>query len=65
MHKYLVWLPAFIILGAVIYKPLKQVKSKSISSNILFSVYKSSSYTSVKNYEWPFKNIDGTVLLQN
>jgi hypothetical protein len=47
MNKYLVWLPALPVLGAVIYKPLKQAESKSVSKNISFSVYKSSSYTSV------------------
>jgi hypothetical protein len=48
MNKYLVWLPAFMVLGAVIYKPAKEApEAKPVSKNISFSVYKSSSYTSV------------------
>jgi len=48
MNKYLAWLPAFIILGVVIYKPVKEATTaKPASKNISFSVYKSSSYTSV------------------
>ena len=48
MNKYLVWLPAFMVLGAVIYKPVKEAtEARLVNKNISFSVYKSSSYTSV------------------
>jgi hypothetical protein len=48
MNKYLVWLPAFIILGLTMYKQLNEaIESKPVSRNILFSVHKSSSYASV------------------
>src|SRR6266496_39365 len=47
MNKYLVWFPALMVLGAVIYKPAKETtETKPVSKNISFSVYKSSSYTS-------------------
>jgi hypothetical protein len=48
MNKYIAWLPAFIILATVIYKPVKEAtETKLISKDISFSVYKSSSYKSV------------------
>jgi hypothetical protein len=47
MNKYLAWLPAFIILAAVMYKPVKEATdAKPVNKNISFSVYKSNSYTS-------------------
>src|SRR6266498_221400 len=47
MNKYLVWLSAFMVLGALIYKPVKKAtETKPVNKNISFSVYKSSSYTS-------------------
>ncbi len=47
MNKYLIWFPALMVLGAVIYKPAKETtETKPVSKNISFSVYKSSSYTS-------------------
>jgi hypothetical protein len=48
MNKQLAWLPAFIILATVIYKPVKEgIETKPVTKNISLSVYKSSSYTSV------------------
>jgi hypothetical protein len=48
MNKHLAWLPAFIILAAVIYRPVKETaETKLVNKNISFTVYKSSSYTSV------------------
>ena len=48
MNKYIAWLPAFIILATAIYKPVKEAtETKLVSKDISFSVYKSSSYTSV------------------
>ena len=47
MNKYLVWLPALMVLGAVMYKQVKQAtESKFVNKNISFAVYKGSSYTS-------------------
>src|SRR6476620_7671426 len=47
MNKYLAWLPAVMILGAVIYKPVKQAtEPELVSKNISLAVYKGSSYTS-------------------
>jgi len=48
MNKYLAWLPAFIILAVVIYKPVKEaMETKLVTKSISVSVYKSSSYTSL------------------
>ncbi|HEY6975546.1 MAG TPA: hypothetical protein VH396_04615 [Chitinophagaceae bacterium] len=47
MNKYLVWLPAIMILGAVMYKQVKQrTESRLVNKNISFAVYKGSSYAS-------------------
>ena len=47
MNKYLVWLPALMVLGAVMYKPVKEAtESKLVNKNISVEVYKGSSYTS-------------------
>jgi hypothetical protein len=47
MNKLLIWLPAVMILGGVMYKPVKEAtKSKLVDKNISFAVYKGSSYTS-------------------
>ena len=48
MNKYLAWLPAFMVVGAIMYNPVKEAaEAKQINKNISFSVYKSSAYTSV------------------
>src|SRR6266496_3176028 len=47
MNKYLAWLPALMVLGAVIYKPVKEAtQAKPVNKSISFAVYKSNSYTS-------------------
>ena len=47
MNKYIAWLPALMILGTVIYQPVKKVnETKPVSKSISFSVYKGSKYTS-------------------
>src|SRR2546423_15199611 len=47
MNKYLAWLPAFIVLGALTYKPVKEtMETKLVNKSISFAVYKSSPYTS-------------------
>src|SRR4051812_42617752 len=47
MNKYLAWLPALMVLGAVMYKPVKEATpSKLVSKNISVEVYKNSDYTS-------------------
>ena len=47
MNKLIAWLPALMVLGAVIYKPVKEAtETKTVNKNISFSVYKGNSYTS-------------------
>jgi hypothetical protein len=47
MNKFLAWLPALMVLGTVMYKPVKEAtESKLISKNISVVVYKNSDYTS-------------------
>lgn len=47
MNKYLAWLPALMVLGTLMYKPVKEAtKAKLVSQNISLAVYKSSDYTS-------------------
>ncbi|HXL58969.1 MAG TPA: hypothetical protein VN958_22055 [Chitinophagaceae bacterium] len=47
MNKFLAWLPAVMVLGTVIYRPVKEAtETKLVSKNLSFAVYKSSSYTS-------------------
>src|SRR5438046_2374698 len=47
MNKFLIWLPAVMVLGTIMYKPVKEAtESKVVSKNISFAVYKGSSYTS-------------------
>src|SRR5690242_13523763 len=47
MNKFLIWLPAVMTLGAVMYKPVKEAtETKLVSKNISFEVYKGSSYNS-------------------
>jgi hypothetical protein len=47
MNKYMAWLPALMILGTVIYQPVKKVnETKTVSKSISFSVYKGSKYAS-------------------
>lgn len=47
MKKYLLWLPAVIVIGAIIYKPVKEaITAKPIDKSVSFSVYKSTAYTS-------------------
>lgn len=47
MNKFLVWLPAVLVLGAVVYRPAKEAtQPKLVSKNISFVVYKSSDYNS-------------------
>jgi len=47
MNKFLTWLPAVMVLGAVTYKPVKEAtQPKLVNKEISFTVYKGSSYTS-------------------
>ena len=47
MNKYLAWLPALLILGAVTYKSAKEAtQPKLVTKNILFAVFKGGAYTS-------------------
>ena len=47
MNKYLAWLPALMVLGAVMYRPVKEAtEAKPVNKSISFAVYKSNSYTS-------------------
>jgi len=47
MNKYLAWLPAVMVLGAVMYRPVKEAtETKTVNKNISFAVYKSNPYTS-------------------
>ena len=47
MNKFLAWLPALMVFGTVIYKPVKEAtKTKLENRNISFAVYKSSPYNS-------------------
>jgi hypothetical protein len=47
MNKFLIWLPAVMILGAVTYKPIKQAtQPQLVNKNVSVAVYKGSSYTS-------------------
>ena len=45
MNKYLAWLPALMVLGAVIYKPVKEaMQPRLVSKNVSVEVYKGSEY---------------------
>jgi hypothetical protein len=47
MKKYLLWLPAVLLIGAIIYRPVKEaITEKPVDKNISFAVYKSTPYTS-------------------
>src|SRR5215216_5908047 len=47
MNRFLTWLPAVMVLGAVAYKPVKEAtQPKLIDKDISFAVYKGSSYAS-------------------
>jgi hypothetical protein len=47
MNKYLAWLPALIVLAAVVYKPVTEArKSAPESKDISLAIYKSSNYSS-------------------
>ena len=47
MNKYLACLPALLLLGFVMYKPVKEAtQSELVNKNISFAVYKSSTYSS-------------------
>jgi hypothetical protein len=47
MNKLLARLPVVMILGAIMYKPVKDItKSKLVNRDISFTVYKSNSYSS-------------------
>jgi hypothetical protein len=47
MYKLLTWLPAVMVLGAVMYKPVKQAtETKTVNTNLSFAIYKSNPYTS-------------------
>ena len=46
MNKYLAWLPALMVLGTLMYKPVKEAtKAKLVNQNISLAVYKSNDYT--------------------
>jgi len=47
MNKYLAWLPALMVLGTVMYKPVKEAtQPKLANNNISLAVFKGSDYTS-------------------
>jgi len=47
MYKLLTWLPAVMVLGAVMYKPVKEAtETKTVNKNLSFAVYKTNPYTS-------------------
>ena len=47
MNKFLIWLPTVMVLGTVMYKPVKEATEvKTVNKNISFVVYKSNPYTS-------------------
>src|SRR6476620_9094324 len=47
MNKILTWLPAVMVLGAVMYIPVKEAtETKTVNKNLSFAVYKNSAYTS-------------------
>jgi len=47
MNKFLTWFPALMVLGTVMYKPVKEAtETKPVNKDISFAVYKGSSYTS-------------------
>ena len=47
MKKYLLWLPAVLIIGAAIYRPVKEaMREKPVDKSISFAVYKSTAYAS-------------------
>lgn len=47
MNKFLAWLPALLVLGVVVYRPVKEAtQPKLVNKNISFAVYKSSDYNS-------------------
>ena len=47
MNKILTWLPAVMVLEAVIYRPVKEAtETKTVNKNLSFAVYKSNAYTS-------------------
>jgi hypothetical protein len=47
MNKILLWLPAFIILVTIAYKPIhRETKPNLVNDIISFSIYKGSSYNS-------------------
>ena len=46
MNKYLAWLPALMVLGTLMYKPVKEAtKAKLVTQNISLAVYKNNDYT--------------------
>src|SRR4051812_7683386 len=47
MKKYLLWLPAIIIIGAAMSQPVKEAMTqRSVDKNISFAVYKGTAYAS-------------------
>src|SRR5689334_3049958 len=47
MNKFLAWLPALMVLGTVMYKPVKEAtQPKLVNKNISLTVFKSSDYAS-------------------
>src|SRR5689334_22383219 len=47
MNKFLIWFPAALVFGAVIYKPVRQAAQPHlVEKNVSFALYKGSSYTS-------------------
>lgn len=47
MNKYLAWLPALMVLGTIMYKPVKEATHpKLVNQNISLAIFKSSDYTS-------------------
>jgi len=47
MYKLLTWLPAVMVLGAAMYKPVREAtETKTVNKNLSFAVYKDNAYTS-------------------
>jgi hypothetical protein len=47
MKKYVLWLPALIIIGAAMCQPVKEaMKGKPVDKSISFAVYKGTAYSS-------------------
>jgi hypothetical protein len=47
MNKYFTWLPIVMVVGAAMYKPVKEAREqKIVNKSISFAIYKGDNYTS-------------------